>query len=414
LNTNVAIVINCLEKGGAQKIASILFEHLNNLSDNTRLIVIDKDISGFYLPRDHWNGKIVILGKTRSDSLTLFKILSFPVSAITFFRILKKLKIKVIISFMERANILTLLTSSKYKRIISIRNYAPFFFEKKSILKRIFIKISYKTLLKRADIINFNSIESALAFQKLFNIRNDKVSIIFNLCDVEAIRKASAISVFDNVSSAPENYLVTVGRLVLNKCHSRLIRAFSVLAGRYPHMNLVIVGGGPLYHKLVQLTSDLGLKGRVFFVGPKDNPFPYVKRSKFFILSSRNEGFPNVLLEAMALGLPVISTDCSSGPRELLYPESDPLVKTSTLQLAPYGILVPSFIRGFLSSNIPITQKELVLAQAMKLLLDDESLYHKYASASKARILDFLPEKILPQWFELLGFKNKRAYGKGL
>lgn len=111
--------------------------------------------------------------------------------------------------------------------------------------------------------------------------------------------------------------IVTVGRLVAQKDHATLIRAFAAI-GNASRCRLVILGSGPERSALNALADTLGLAERVHFVGYQANPYPYLAQSDLFALSSRHEGMPNVLLEALACGLPVVSTDCPSGPREIL------------------------------------------------------------------------------------------------
>lgn len=90
---------------------------------------------------------------------------------------------------------------------------------------------------------------------------------------------------------------------------------------------LMIIGDGPLKKDLLELIRMLGVHDRVVIAAFQKNLMACIRKASCFVLSSHVEGFPNVLLEAMAIGLPVISTDCSSGPRELLAPATDPMKK---------------------------------------------------------------------------------------
>lgn len=111
---------------------------------------------------------------------------------------------------------------------------------------------------------------------------------------------------------------ITVGRLTRAKAFDKLIAAFSNVAQSYPNCNLNIVGDGELRAELVAQTERLNISDRVHFLGFQLNPYKYLARSDCFVLSSDYEGFGNVLIEAMALNIPVISTDCESGPGEIL------------------------------------------------------------------------------------------------
>jgi glycosyltransferase involved in cell wall biosynthesis len=111
--------------------------------------------------------------------------------------------------------------------------------------------------------------------------------------------------------------IVGAGRMQRQKDFPTLIRAFAKLDRSRAH-RLVILGDGGERPKLERLIRDLGLEGDVDLPGFKTNPFPFLARARLFVLSSLWEGSPNVLTEAMALGTPVVATDCPSGPRELL------------------------------------------------------------------------------------------------
>lgn len=111
--------------------------------------------------------------------------------------------------------------------------------------------------------------------------------------------------------------IVTIGRLVPQKDHACLLRAFAMMTARIDS-DLVIVGAGPELMALTHLARQYAIADRVHFAGHQANPYPLLARADLFVLSSRFEGMPNVLIEALACGLPAVSTDCPSGPREIL------------------------------------------------------------------------------------------------
>ncbi len=111
--------------------------------------------------------------------------------------------------------------------------------------------------------------------------------------------------------------IIAIGRLVAQKDHATLIRAVAAMGGTVG-CRLVILGSGPERSALRALAGNLGLGERVHLAGYQANPYAYLAQSDLFVLSSRHEGMPNALLEALACGLPVVSTDCPSGPREIL------------------------------------------------------------------------------------------------
>jgi glycosyltransferase involved in cell wall biosynthesis len=111
--------------------------------------------------------------------------------------------------------------------------------------------------------------------------------------------------------------ILGIGRLTRQKDFPTLLKAFS-LVSREIDCRLMILGEGRDRVSLEQLARDLGIAERVDLVGFRPNPYAYLQRARLFVLSSAWEGSPNALTEAMALGVPVVSTDCPSGPREVL------------------------------------------------------------------------------------------------
>lgn len=145
-----------------------------------------------------------------------------------------------------------------------------------------------------------------------------KVRVIPNPIDIERLESMAACEPAhpwfkDDVIPV----ILGVGRLVPQKDFPTLIKAFAEVQ-RHRRVRLAILGEGPDRPTLEKLVAQLGLEKSVVFLGFATNPFPYIKNASVVVLSSRWEGFPNVLLQALALGTPVVSTDCPSGPRELL------------------------------------------------------------------------------------------------
>ncbi|MEJ8795766.1 glycosyltransferase [Trinickia caryophylli] len=137
-----------------------------------------------------------------------------------------------------------------------------------------------------------------------------------NVIEIDAIRRRAA----ESTPSARSPFIVSVARLDEGqKDHRTLLRAFAKARAQRPGIgDLLLIGDGPDREPLAQLARELGIEPAVRFLGFCANPFPYMRAAEMLVLSSRYEGFGMVLGEAMALGTPVISADCPTGPRDLL------------------------------------------------------------------------------------------------
>jgi glycosyltransferase involved in cell wall biosynthesis len=139
----------------------------------------------------------------------------------------------------------------------------------------------------------------------------------------------------------------------------------------------------------------------VIWTGFLPNPLPLMARADLLVLPSLWEGFPNVLLEAMALGTPVVAADCISGPRELLVPGSDPALKTDRLEQTPCGVLVPPMDGRYRWHETGLSGAEATLAQAISLMIDD-AYRLGCAAAALERAHDFSPQAAMEQWRKVI------------
>ncbi len=149
------------------------------------------------------------------------------------------------------------------------------------------------------------------------NISEEEITVIHNPIDVERIRNQATESVEHRWFTDPlVSVVMSAGRHAPQKGFDTLLRAFSRLEDS--NTRLVLLGEGNETESLRTLATQLGIENQVDFPGFVDNPFKYMASADVFVLSSWYEGFGNVLIEAMATGCPVVSTDCPSGPNEIL------------------------------------------------------------------------------------------------
>lgn len=158
----------------------------------------------------------------------------------------------------------------------------------------------------------------ARSLTEFLGVHPDRITVIFN--GFWAVGNESVISreVDEALETLPRSFVLAAGRLVPQKDFSTLLEAFAIIAEEFPSLGLVIAGDGPLRERLISEATLLGIGGKVHFPGEIRPLRRLMERAEVFVLSSQFEGFGNVLVEAMSAGTPVISSDCESGPSEIL------------------------------------------------------------------------------------------------
>jgi len=177
---------------------------------------------------------------------------------------------------------------------------------------------SMKYLYRRADAIISPSEGAARDLSGFARIPIERITVIPNPIDIGRIRVLAGEPLDHPWFHSREGaVIVGLGELTSRKGFDTLIRALAILKRKKP-ARLFLMGKGRGREKLEKLSADLGLRDEVEFAGFKGNPFPFLARADLFVQPSRYEGFGMALLEALALGIPVVATDCPSGPREIL------------------------------------------------------------------------------------------------
>lgn len=278
----------------------------------------------------------------------------------------------LVVSFLTRANYLSVAFSRRfgYRCIISERsNPAGAIGNGVVGWAR---KWSVRALYPRADhvIAVSEGVKTSLVNQ--FFVSPRAITVIPNPCDIaELERQGRNACELHADPRLQQGYIIAVGRLVECKRYDVLIRAYAEGGFLQP---LVILGEGPLLGELRQLAAALGVADRVLFPGFLANPHAAMARACVFVLSSDIEGFPNSLIEAMGLGLPVISANCPHGPGEILDEETTPDIRG--VHHARYGVLVP-------------TADVQALSAALSEVLADASLRDDLGRRARKRAAEF-------------------------
>jgi len=390
MKKNVAILIPQLAGGGAERVASNLSTYLQEDKYNKYIIVYDDSILDY-----PYEGQLISLN-VKATPNPLGKIKNFIIR-IQRLRIVKKeYKIDTTISLLSGPNIVNIFSRMDDKVIVSVRN----FISKSSngfygMIYRVLIKLLYN----KADIIISVSKAIKKDLVEKFNLPEEKIKVIYNLYDIERIKELACEDIeeeYKYIFNKPT--IITVGRLTKQKGHWHLIRAFKQLKDEIPDANLIILGQGDLKDYLKQITINLGLEHDVYFLGFQKNPFKYISRSTIYAFSSLYEGFPNALCEAMACSIPVISSDCKSGPREILAPGTDICLEAKATEYEEHGILVPVCDGKMYNNNDELTYEEKVLSKSMADLMKNYDLLEEYSERAFNRIMDFSKEKIIEEW----------------
>lgn len=305
----VAFVIPNLGKGGAEhaviritdylsqnhEVSIILFNRINNeYKTNCRIIDLDLPVK-----KNIINKFFTFLKRKRKLK-----------------KIKKQEKFDVVISFLQSANILNILTRKYSKTFISIRNHitksSRGFYGK---LNKCIVRLFYN----KADKIVALTREIKKDLIENYNINEHIITIINNgypIEQIEELAKQQLTPIEQEIFN--DKTIVNVGRLTYQKRQDLLIKAFSNISNEFNDYKIVFIGIGPRLEKLKQLSIDLGIANKIIFYGSVDNPYKYMKNSKLFVLSSIYEGFPNVLCEAMICRVPILTSNCLSGPFEIM------------------------------------------------------------------------------------------------
>lgn len=319
----VAFVSNSLVGAGAERIVARLLSNPTPFDHqiSRHLILLDDDEIAYPIP----SSVPVHCLDTKGSLLR---------GAVKLKAKLAEVQPDICVSFGTRSNLLTVsvakLAGTRVvisERVNSSRHHA-------GNLSGSLAKHLTRIVYRHADSIIAVSQGVAQDLRENFGVPAEIISVVANPVDKDHVTAQAAEQ--SGIEGFTRPVVVAMGRLVPNKNFSLLIEAFRRW-GRGG--TLIILGKGPLREQLRDEIVAAGLGGRVFLAGFKENPFAIMGKADCFVLPSNSEGFPNGLVEAMILGVPVIATNCPSGPAEILDDRAD--LEVSDVYEGKYGLLVP-------------------------------------------------------------------------
>jgi GalNAc-alpha-(1->4)-GalNAc-alpha-(1->3)-diNAcBac-PP-undecaprenol alpha-1,4-N-acetyl-D-galactosaminyltransferase len=360
----ITLVISSLAPGGAERAMSEMANYWSATSHDVTLITLASADHDFYALDTRV--KRVGLGLLK-DSRNLIEGVRNNFARVTSLRReIRHARPHVVISFVDTTNVMALIaTSGTGLPVVVCEQVDPRQYSigwVRDILRR--------TVYPGAVMLVVVSSAVATGWAERI-VRKDRIRMIPNPVYVKPNGS------FERFNGHPSGFtIVAMGRLVRQKGFDHLLEAFRLCADRHPKWSLDILGEGNERRSLETMRTELGLSDRVRFLGIVKEPSTVLRQADLFVMSSRFEGFPLALIEAMACGLPTISTDCPTGPSEIIRNDID-------------GILVPP---GDVTA----------LAGAMDRLMGNPAERRRLAARAVDVVERFGTCKIMTIWNELL------------
>jgi len=370
LNSRRRILFICvsLGGGGAERIAALLLEHLDREKFEPHLVIF-RDWREYDVPQD------VPISCLHKKSW-----FDFPKLIWRLLRIYREWKPNTIICFGNYENVIAIFAQKLFHTKVKMLLTQHFLPTKvlgsiKNPLKLLFMKWIPGWFYPSVDKVICVSKLVAKDAEDYYGVPIEKTRVIYNPVDINRISTLAQEEVDHPwFTNRRDPIIISVGQLITVKGYPYLLKAFAQVSATIPSY-LAILGEGSERRTLVAMARELGIENRVAFLGFQKNPFKYMVRSDCFVLASLMEGSPMVITEALACGIPVVSTRCHSGFDEIIADGKE-------------GLLVP-----------PASEE--ALAQAMLRVLSDRNLAASLARAGKKRARDFSIGKVVKKYEEL-------------
>ena len=362
----ILFIINSLEGGGAERVMCLVAAAIAEAEKHWRVALVTLDQA-----RDNYalSERVTRIQLNAGGSLLW--------SMIALRRLLRLERPDIMVSFLTRSNCAAIACSRLVgiPCVVSERVHTTSHLSSHRVrrLKKALIRCLYP-YADRVIAVSEGIRDDLVAH---YGVAATRVVTIHNPVDAERIRRAALTAPSVDL---PHDFIVAVGRLVPNKNFSMLLRAY---AAANVGSSLVILGEGAERSRLEALASELGVSDKVHLPGFAANPHAILARAQFYVSPSNAEGFPNAMIEAMCIGLPVVSTDCESGPSEILQGGAG-APKVTELTKARFGILVPP-------------DNERAMSAALQTMSEPRNHGH-FAALARKRAHDFSLDRSLTEY----------------
>ena len=379
-NHNIAILIPGLNGGGAEKVAALLSIYFEKRGWNVYYFVDQRKRGEEYFHK----GKVIqVLPECENRILVHSTNLFYQFhDLLVKGRVIKTLKrqyqIDIAISFMDEYNLLNVLSKRKEKVILRICDIMSL----SGVAESVNMNFPHRVIgyfYNKADKIVVMSEFGKRDMIKNYHILPEKLIKISNPLN-ERTKTAKKENEDWGYGS---KVILAMGRVVEIKQHEQLIKIMPYVLERCNNAKLLIVGASHGSHSesLKKLVADLKLEKVVCFTGHQTNVNYYYQNSRVFALVSKSEGYPNVMIEALAEGIPVVAADCPGAAREILGYEQAQEINTA--MECKNGVLVPELRDVALDAEKPLTQSQRILADAILKVLTQDSFYNKYKDCAR-------------------------------
>ena len=303
MEKKLIIFMPSINYGGVEKNLFVISNYLSQNGMQIEVLTCNNDMKKMF------NKNIKFIGTKNKFWQKRNKKIKYLICLfLLFINLLFKKKNTIVFSF--QANIYAILVARLLNTKIVIRsNTSP-----QGWAHNYFKNIIYSNIIKLTNGIIVNSLEFKKQFYKFYKF---KVNCIYNPFDKNFVKKQLKEKI--NINFYKKDYLniLTVGRLTDQKDHLTILKAIKNLKKTFK-IRLIIIGNGFKQRELLNYIKDNDMRDQIKLIGFKKNPFPYIIKSDVIILSSLYEGLPNILLEAQYLKKYIISTNCPTGPKEIL------------------------------------------------------------------------------------------------